>query len=296
MTWLLNVLGALLAAVALRDIFHTVWYPRGYGSLAHALCRWVWRLTRIWNRRTGNSTELGGPLGLLVTVTVWTLLIVLGFALIYLPHLPDGFSYSSSVDVAGSTGFSAAAYVSLTYVSTLGLGDIAPSYDALQVIVPVQALTGFILLTSAISWVLQVYPTLSRRRSVALQLKLLGTESTYRTMREGLPEIASRMLDSVTQAVVECSTDLSVYAESYFFRERERDRSLPAQIPVAVRMGREAEKSASPEVRRSAEMLQAAIENLAETLNRDFLHVEGGPEAVLEAFAADHQQPSALPT
>ncbi|WP_161958462.1 ion channel [Ornithinimicrobium cavernae] len=292
MAWLLNVLGAVLAIVALRDIFHTVWYPRGYGFLAHVLCRWVWRLTRVWNRhRPDRTTELGGPLGLLVTVSTWTLLIVVGFALIYLPHLPEGFFSSSPLDAEASSGFDAALYVSLMYVSTLGLGDIAPAYDLLRLIVPLQALAGFVLLTSAISWMLQVYPTLSTRRGLALQLSLLDTPETYQMLRTGLPEIASRTLDTVAQGIADCATDMSVYGESYFFRERDQSRALPAQIAVAVRLEQEAARSTSPEVRRSASTLHVAIDELAATVDRDFLHVDGSTQEVLEAFARDHQQP-----
>lgn len=291
MTWILNVLGALLTVVALRDIFHTVWYPRGYGFLAHVLCRWVWRLTRVWNRRTRRSTELGGPMGLLATVVTWTLLIVLGFALIYLPHLPDGFSYSAPLDAQAASGLGTAVYVSLMYVSTLGLGDITPTYGALQIIVPFQALVGFILLTSAISWVLQVYPTLSTRRGLALDLSLLDTPETHRLMREGCAQVASRRLDTLAQGVAGCATDLSVYGESYFFREQDASRALPAQLPVAVRLAHQGSRSDSPEVRQSAATLRAALDELAQTLNRDFLHVEGDTEALLQAFARDHQQP-----
>lgn len=290
MTWLLNVLGALLVAVALRDIFHTVWYPRGYGFLAHVLCRWVWRLTRVWNGRLDRSTELGGPMGLLVTVSTWTLLIVLGFALIYLPHLPDGFYYSSSLDEAATSGFAAAIYVSLTFVSTLGLGDLTPAHDVLRVVVPLQALAGFILLTSAISWVLQVYPTLSTRRALALWLSLLNTEETFRLVREGLPEFASRTLDTAAAGIAGCATDLAVYSESYFFRERELSRALPAQIAVAVRLAQEGARAATPEVRQSATTLWSAIEDLAATVDRDFLHTDGDTEEILTAFARDHQQ------
>lgn len=37
MTWLLSALGAALIAVALRDIYATLWHPHGLGTLS----RWV---------------------------------------------------------------------------------------------------------------------------------------------------------------------------------------------------------------------------------------------------------------
>ena len=37
-------------------------------------------------------------------------------------------------------------------------------------IAPLEALTGFVLLTTALAWFAQIYPPLSRRRALALQL------------------------------------------------------------------------------------------------------------------------------
>lgn len=39
MTWLLTVAGALLVLLALRDIFHTLWHPSGFGTLARLVFR-----------------------------------------------------------------------------------------------------------------------------------------------------------------------------------------------------------------------------------------------------------------
>jgi hypothetical protein len=62
-------------------------------------------------------------------------------------------------------------------LATLGYGDIVPTSDLLRVLVPLEALVGFALLTAALSWVISVYPALSRRRSLARGATLLkGSE------------------------------------------------------------------------------------------------------------------------
>jgi hypothetical protein len=63
-----------------------------------------------------------------------------------------------------------ALYLSTVAMSTLGFGDIVPVDGWLRLVVPVQALVGFLLLTAAVSWVLQVYPAPARRRVLAVRL------------------------------------------------------------------------------------------------------------------------------
>lgn len=88
---------------ARSGIFRTLWHPRGFGGVARTIFTVLWRMTRPLSR--GNrSSGLSGPLALVSTVAAWTTLVVVGWALIYLPHLPGGFNYSSSLDPARSSG------------------------------------------------------------------------------------------------------------------------------------------------------------------------------------------------
>ena len=77
-----------------------------------------------------------------------------------------GFS-TSAIHEARARNEQAALSIALVTVATLGFGDILPADPVLRVVAPVQALVGFVLLTAAISWVLQVYPPLGRRRALA---------------------------------------------------------------------------------------------------------------------------------
>ena len=58
-------------------------------------------------------------------------------------------------------------YASLVAVATLGFGDITPTTSWLRILVPLEALIGFAVLTAGLSWVLSVYPVLHRRSSFA---------------------------------------------------------------------------------------------------------------------------------
>lgn len=164
MTWILTALGALLVLVALRDIFRTLWHPRGFGPVGRAIFHLIWSLMRRTPRL--RRSELAGPLATVVTAVAWTGLVVLGFALVYLPRLPEGFS----MDPSRPSDLLSAIYLSMVAVATLGLGDVLPTDGLLQVLVPAEALVGFVLFTPVISWVLQLCPALARRRSFARQL------------------------------------------------------------------------------------------------------------------------------
>src|SRR5680860_399058 len=131
MTWAMTAVGVLLILYALRDIFHTLWHPAGFGTLSRTCFRIMWRVTKLSNRRS-HSTELAGPLGLLATLGTWTLFSIIGFGLVYLPRMPDGFYFGSSLEPKMSSDVVASLYLSIGAVATLGLGDILPATPLLR--------------------------------------------------------------------------------------------------------------------------------------------------------------------
>lgn len=280
--------GAVVAAGVIRDIFHTLWHPQGFGGLTRGVFAVVWWVTR--RVRWARVHELTGPLALLLTVIVWTVLVVIAWTLFYLPFMPEGFYFSSSLKPAQSSDLVASVYLSLVAVATLGLGDIMPADPVLRMLVPLQALIGFVLLTAAISWVLQVYPALSRRRALARHLTILQATEAASVVREGEASIAVQLLTSVHGELGIVEMDVLQHAETYFFRERDPDVSLPAAAPVVeelVEAGRQHERF---EVRHAAEALNQALASLAGTLDRGHLRHGGSTREILRAYAADHQQ------
>ncbi len=294
MTTLLTCLGALLVLLPLWDIFHTLWHPRGFGGAASGIFRVVWKATRPWNERTGRSTELAGPLGLLATVLVWTALLTVGWALIYWPHMPGGFFYADPPEPGRSADLLAALYLSMVTLATLGFGDIVPAHDVLRMLLPLQALIGFVLLTAAISWILQLYPALVRRRTLARRLSLMAQSDTVEVVRSGEVSVACALLDRVTEGLSQAEVDCVQYAESYFFRENEPTQSLAASMPFVVELGRAAATAQAPEVRHAGSMLRQVTDGLATALAEVGLRTSGSTEEVLRAYRSDHQQPSVL--
>jgi len=46
--WVIAVVGSLLVAVVMRDVFHTLFHPIGRGSIAPQLMKFVWWLLRLF--------------------------------------------------------------------------------------------------------------------------------------------------------------------------------------------------------------------------------------------------------
>jgi hypothetical protein len=281
-TWLLNVLGALLVLTALRDVFHTLWHPRGFGSLGRHVFRLVWRIAS-----RGRPTELGGPLGLLTVVVVWTGLVVAGWTLVYLPHMPESFSFGGALQPGESSDLVTSAYLSLVTVGTLGFGDIVPATAPLRLVVPLQALVGFLLFTAAISWVLQVYPALTRRRSLAKRLHVMAENDAVSFVGTGSPAVVAQLLQSLVEDLLTVSSDFLQYGSSYYFREGDRTQSLAANLPFALDLVAAGERSPSPDVRHLTALLRDAVAGTAATLE-EYVGPRGSPTAVLDAFAEDH--------
>ena len=172
MDWAIGVAGALLVAVVVRDVFHTLFHPIGHGSIAPQVMKFVWWLLRLF-RPDRRIASLTGPLGIALVVLTWGAIAVLGWAMVYFAHMPNGFAYGSELNPAHRNDVLDSLYVSLVTIGTLGFGDIVPTSPLLRLIVPLEALFGFMLLTAAVSWVLQIYPALHRRRVLALQLSTL---------------------------------------------------------------------------------------------------------------------------
>lgn len=286
MGWTISAAGLIVVAVTLRDVFHTLWHPSGFGRIS----RWTFQLVWCASKHVipSRTRQLAGPIGVLGTVTLWAGLVVIGWTLVYLPHMPGSFRFDAALSPGGSADPLTALYLSLVTVTTLGYGDVTPAEPALRLLVPLEAFLGFVLLTATISWILQVYPVLGRRRSVAKKLSILQASRSTILMAAEQPCIASRVLDSVTDGLIQAETDLVQYEESYYFLEQDEALSLAATLPYALRLAEGGRASASGEVRLAADMLAMAVESLVVRLDRVYLKTGAATSDVMAAYATDH--------
>ncbi|MEV5438488.1 potassium channel family protein [Streptomyces sp. NPDC052682] len=174
----------------------------------------------------------------------------------------------------------------LVTVATLGLGDIAPDEGWLRLVSPLEALVGFALLTATVSWVLEIYPALTRRRVLAVRLALLRDSAP--TTRQIDCTAGAVLLDSLATDVVRVRIDFTQYAEAYYFHDGEDQASLAAMVGYAGTLAQLGQAAGRPEVRLAGRQLAGALEDLAAILDQRFLHTGRTPADVFAAYAADH--------
>ena len=230
MKWLVSLVGAGLVMVTLRDLFHTLWHPTRHGGLSRLVMTALWRLARRFRARR-RVVGLVGPLAMVTVVGMWAATVVLGWAIVYWPHMPGAFTFSPGSKAAQEPALLDSVYLSLVTVATLGLGDIAPGEAWLRLVSPVEALVGFALLTATVSWVLEIYPALTRRRVLAIRLALLR-DSDPATQQIDCTA-GALLLDSLATEVVRVRIDFTQYAEAYYFHDGEDHASLAAMVGYA---------------------------------------------------------------
>lgn len=286
---LLTVVGMVVIVFGLVDMFHTLLHPSGQGRLSRWVLSAVWKISKATGHRAGSAV---GPAAMVVVILCWVVLQGVGWALIYYPHVPEGFVYSSGVDPANYPDFVGALYFSFVTLATLGFGDVVPTDPWIRMATPFQALTGFALLTAALTWFTQVYPPLSRRRALALHLKRLADSGYAEKIHALEASSASRVLETLATEVATVRVDFTQHTEGFYFQEQDPDLSLARQLPHALRLRDAALGTADPTVRLSAQQLSLALEQLGTKLKDTFVHTGEDPEEVFAAYAAEHGQNS----
>ena len=282
---LLTLAGTAVVLLGLRDMYHSLLHPSGKGAISHRVMMLVWKVSKWSGHRFGSMV---GPATMVTVVLLWVTLQAVGWALIYAPHVPEGFAYSPGIDPARYNGFLEALYISLVTLATLGFGDVVATNPWIRMAAPVEALTGFALLTAALTWFTQVYPPLSRRRALALELKGLA-DSGYAEQLPALdPATVARVLDKLASGIGKARIDFTQHTESYYFQEEDPDLSLARQLSYALVLRDAAAASSTPDLRVGAELLSQALEQLALKLQRDFVASSPDPASAFAAYAADH--------
>lgn len=283
-TSLATAAGVLLIGIAGRDIFDVLFHPEGRGALARMLARGVW----AGFRRVGagrRALALAGPVALLVVIGSWAALLTVGWALIYLPHIPAGFS-----GVSGGADWVDALNISLVTLTTVGFGDVVPTAEWLRLVAPLEALLGFGLLSASISWLLLIYPVLARRRSLAYEIWLLrdvGAEEP-RALEQLRGEPAERLYQELTSRLIAVERDLVNFPITYYFAEADDRFSLPVVAPYLLELANHGTSDPSGHVRLRARLLRRAVADFAATTASGFHGMAGATtEELLDAYAGD---------
>lgn len=172
-----TALGALILLLTYIDIWATILHTGLESPLSNRFHRAAWRLLRLVARRARREQQfLHAALPLLIAglISLWLLLLLVGYALIFYPWLGDPGAFSTPPD--HSSPWFDALYVSGTTLFTLGYGDITPLTTAFHALAILEAGSGMATISLAVTYVLAVYPTLARLRvrATALDAEVAG--------------------------------------------------------------------------------------------------------------------------
>jgi len=186
-----TALGLALLGLAAFDVWATVLYPGFESPLSNRFHRAGWRFISGVARHVrfgARLQEAALPLLVAGLISLWIMMIFLGFAALYVPWL----DVSGAFNIAqGATRqWSDALYLSGTAVATLGFGDITPVAWPVRALVVVEGMSGMATISLAIAYVLAIYPTLARLRVsvTALEAEVAGRANGLPLLRRYLHE------------------------------------------------------------------------------------------------------------
>lgn len=158
--------GAALILVVLWEAFETIVLPRRVTRrirLTRLFYRSTWRLwlsadrSIVPDKRKETWLSFFGPISLLVLLSVWAGILIVGFALLH-------FATGSAIHAArGTPGFANDLYLSGTTFFTLGLGDVTPSTSLARAFTVVESGLGFGFLALVIGYLPALNQSFSRR-------------------------------------------------------------------------------------------------------------------------------------
>jgi hypothetical protein len=177
------VIGALIVFLVLWDAFETIVFPRRVTHRAR-LTRLFYRITWISWRALAHrfpdelrESLLGiyGPLSLIMLLSFWALMLVLGFGLMH-------WGYAAISE--GANSLATNLYFSGTTFFTLGLGDVTPRSPIARLITVAESGTGLGFIAIVIGYLPALNQSFSRRE---VAISLLDS-------RAGSPPTAVEML------------------------------------------------------------------------------------------------------
>jgi hypothetical protein len=243
MNFLLTTLGVILLALVFYDIYATILRATKHpGPFSEIINRGLWwlasRSTRNVERRLRHRILSSvGPLLMPFLIGSFILVLITGFALIYLPRMETDFNFGEKSH--GSLVFQAFYFSGIT-LTTVGYGDIMPISATTRTLALIEGACGIAIISLSITYLLTVYSALERKRAVALKF--------YHQARQGADisgfissHFARGHFHSLTESLRESTHDLQELLESHiehpvihYFHPVEVYRGLPRALFVVL--------------------------------------------------------------
>ena len=204
------VAGAALVLLVLIDaLMTTLAVGAGAGPLTNLLTRSGWRAALAAHSRDRESSWLrfAGAALLLLTVSVWVLLLWLGWTLVLL-----GSGAVESSSTGQSAGLTDVVYYAGFTLFTLGVGDFVAASPGWRLVTAVASYNGLFVITLAITYLLSVVGAAVTRRALAVRIHALGDSSGQIVARGWTGQSFS---SAFVQQLVAVSGEVATLAEQH---------------------------------------------------------------------------------
>lgn len=285
-----TVVGCALVLLALFDVFESLFHPAGRGTLSDWIARAIWRVVRFGAKRRPWVITYAGPIAFTTIVGSWVTLVVIGCSLIFWPHMRTGFVSAPGLDPNRYVGFFDAFNTSLGTLINFS-NDVYATEKWIRLVMGMEGVIGFGLLTASVSWLLSLYPVLETRRALAQEATLLHhSEQENGIDLTALPASeAFSALQGLTAQLTSLRNQVAQFPITYYFHIGEKETALPGVIPYLAELALRASKpNRDASVRLAGTALGGAVESYLNLIATVYLRMATDDQmAIMKRHAED---------
>jgi hypothetical protein len=242
LAWATIPLGLALIGLAVLDVFLTVLHIQVESPISNKVNRRLWSIVvglsrALPERSRGEILGWGAPLMVGGILVFWSVLYIVGFALLYLPFVRNAAVFSFSGTSPGSD-LNDALYFSATSFFTTGFGDIVPVHPIARLLAILQGGLGLTTLSLSVTYLLSVYPLIGRKMSLAAALnqetggRADAVILAQRYVCSGRYEALAQRLSGINDELLKLGQSHGLYPVLYFVRPREVHHSFVRVLVV----------------------------------------------------------------
>lgn len=227
MELLLLLLGLSILILNFFDFFHTILSGRGFGIISKNLNKLQGKL--ILKAKNKMLFEYSGLIHMMVTSLTWLILLIGGCFLI--------FSSGEMMVVDSQTKLPATLIERFYYtgyvISTLGIGDFVPGTDFSRILTSLLSFSGFVLLTTVLTYLLSVVSAVQQKRLLAFYISSLGEDINELYQSAIAPEEFNSLLEnssSLKEKILQNSSSSIFFPITQYYLTSKKDASLELQL------------------------------------------------------------------
>jgi hypothetical protein len=178
-----------------------------------------------------------------LSLAVWAAVLILGFALIYLPWMdsfliPDGHLRGPLFE---------AIYYSAMIATSVGNGDLVANLQTLRMVSVFESVSGLALVSVTVSYLINIYGHQGEADTIALSIQNLldGRQDHLLALKEPVEvDSVARQVESISEKLGRMLQAYEQYPILHYFRPHDPRESLPVQVGRLLSLLRSLEGSA----------------------------------------------------